>query len=216
MTQQKIREVDPATSTRPGRAKLLPVDKYQSRRIELAEAALETLAQLGYAKTSLREIAQNSEFTHGVLHYYFTDKLDLISCSIRHYKAKCATRYDQITASAQNREELVTGFLEKLGETLRDEPQMHCLWYDLRAQALFEEAFRADVVEIDQKLEAMVWHVIERYAQLGGTQPMVSPGAAYALLDGLFQKYLLRHVSGDPAAVPDLIQEVRQLLPTWA
>jgi AcrR family transcriptional regulator len=97
------------------------VDKFSARRIELAEAALETLAELGYARTSLREIAQKSEFTHGVLHYYFSDKVDLICCCVRHYKAKCVTRYDQITSAAQSRDELMNGFLEKLGETVRDE-----------------------------------------------------------------------------------------------
>ena len=49
------------------------VDKFADRRAELGEAALTTLATLGYARTSLREIAQNSEFSHGVLHYYFRD-----------------------------------------------------------------------------------------------------------------------------------------------
>src|SRR6478672_1258792 len=97
------------------------VDKFSARRIELAEAALETLAELGYARTSLREIAQKSEFTHGVLHYYFSDKFDLICCSVRHYKAKCVTRYDQITATARSRDELLSGFLDKLAETIRTE-----------------------------------------------------------------------------------------------
>ena len=214
MAQQKVRLPEPA-SRREDRARRIPADKYQARRIELAEAALETLATLGYARTSLREIAQNSEFTHGVLHYYFADKLDLMSCSIRHFKAQCATRYDQVTAEARDRDELVNGFLEKLAETIRDEPQRHCLWYDLRTQALFEEAFRDDVAEIDKSLEDMVWRVITRYAELGGEQPAVSPGVAYALLDGLFQRYLLRHVSNVPDAIPALIEEVRQLLPMW-
>jgi len=193
-----------------------PVDKGETRRIELAEAALETLAELGYAKTSLREIAQKSDFTHGILHYYFADKLDLISCSIRHYKARCVTRYDEVTARARSRDELMEGFLAKLAETIRDEPQLHCLWYDLRSQALFEKGFRDDVVEIDKSLEDMVWRVIVRYAELGGRAPAVSPGAAYALLDGLFQKYLLKHVSKERGAIAALIDEVRRLLPLMA
>ncbi|MET0167955.1 MAG: helix-turn-helix domain-containing protein, partial [Vicinamibacterales bacterium] len=122
------------------------VDKFSARRIELAQAALETLGELGYARTSLREIAQKSEFTHGVLHYYFSDKVDLICCSVRYYKTRCATRYDQVVATAQSREELMSGFLEKLGETVREEAPMHRLWYDLRSQALFEDAFRKDVL----------------------------------------------------------------------
>jgi AcrR family transcriptional regulator len=192
------------------------VDKFSARRIELAEAALVTLAELGYARTSLREIAQKSEFTHGVLHYYFSDKVDLICCCVRHYKAKCVTRYDQVTSAAQSRDELMAGFLDKLGETVRDEAQMHRLWYDLRSQSLFEASFRDDVAEIDKSLEDMVWRVASRFASLGGRQPLISRGALYALFDGLFQRCLLRHLSGDRRAIADLQDEVERLLPTVA
>jgi AcrR family transcriptional regulator len=198
---------------RAAQLRRLPADKYEARRVELAEATLETLSELGYAKTSLREIAQKSDFTHAVLHYYFSDKLDLIRCSIRHLKAKCVTRYDAVTGAAQNREELVEGFLEKLAETIQEEAQMHCLWYDLRSQALFEASFRDVVNEIDKSLEAMVWRIVTRYAALNDETPAVTPGVAYALLDGLFQKHLLRHVSNQPDAVSGLLDEVRQLLP---
>jgi len=49
---------------------------------------------------SLREIAQNSGFSHGVLHYYFSDKVDLITHCVKRYKAQCILRYDQIVATA--------------------------------------------------------------------------------------------------------------------
>lgn len=207
-------EAAPAKSS--GRGRRMPADKFGARRLELAEAALETLAELGYARTSLREIAQKSEFTHGVLHYYFTDKVDLISCSVRHYKARCVTRYDRVTAEAKSRDALLEGFLEKLGETMREEAHMHRLWYDLRSQAMFEDAFRQDVAEIDKSLEDMVWRVAARYAELGRRSPAVTSAALYAVFDGLFQKYLLRHLSGDAGAIPDLLGEVRRLLPLIA
>ena len=44
-----------------------------------AQSALLTLGQFGYARTSLRDIAANSEFSHGVVHYYFADKTELIT-----------------------------------------------------------------------------------------------------------------------------------------
>ena len=173
---------------------------------------METLAELGYARTSLREIAQKSEFTHGVLHYYFSDKVDLICCCVRHYKAKCVTRYDQITSAAQSRDELMKGFLEKLGETVRDEAQMHRLWYDLRSQSLFEEAFRDDVAEIDKSLEDMVWRIVSRYAELAHAAAPLSPSACYGVIDGLFQNYLLKHLSGDESAVRNLKADVKLVL----
>lgn len=206
-----------ARATPPAaRAVAAKVDKVGARRLELAEATLETLAELGYARTSLREIAQNSEFSHGVLHYYFNDKIDLICCGVRHYKAKCVTRYDQVLATAQTREALLEGFCLKLGETLTLEAKMHRLWYDLRAQALFEDAFREDVKVIDQSLEDMVWRVATRYAELGARPVAVTSAALYAVFDGLFQKHLFLFLSGDAEAVPGLIAEVRRLLPLLA
>lgn len=198
------------------RAAAAKADKIGARRIELAEATLSTLAELGYARTSLREIAQNSEFSHGVLHYYFNDKVDLICCGVRHYKAICVTRYDGVVATASTREILLEGFCHKLAETMTTEAKMHRLWYDLRSQALFEDAFRDDVKVIDASLENMVWRVATRYAALGNREVMISKVALYAIFDGLFQKHLLLHLDGDQDAIPSLLAEVRQLLPRIA
>ncbi len=213
MTSQTI-ELSGASPVAKGRR--APVDKFGARRIELAEAALATLGELGYARTSLREIAENTKFSHGVFHYYFNDKNELICFCVRHYKAKCVARYDDVVARARTREALMAGFLEKLGETIRDEAPMHRLWYDLRAQALFEDAFRPDVAEIDKSLEAMVWRIVSRYAELGGKQPAISAPALYALFDGLFQKALFERFAGNADAAPALLAEVERLLPTVA
>jgi AcrR family transcriptional regulator len=188
-------------------------EKFEQRRAELGEATLQTLATLGYARTSLREIAQNSAFTHGVLHYYFSDKTDLILCSVRQYKARCVTRYDDVVAQAPDHAALLQGFLDVLGQTLRDEAPLHRLWYDLRAQAMFEEAFRADVLAIDKSLEKMIWRVVARLAALAGVNDgLPSPALAYATIDGLFQQALLRHLSGDRKAIAAMKREVAELL----
>jgi AcrR family transcriptional regulator len=188
-------------------------DKFAERRRELGRAALQTLSELGYARTSLREIAQNSEFSHGVLHYYFADKLDLIICSVRDYKEHCATRYDEIVAKARTYDELVELFLAALAETLRDDAQTHRLWYDLRAQALFEPAFRSDVLEIDKILEAMIWRVIRRAAILSGADISLSPAVIYAAFDGVFQKELLRFLAGEADAPAALKETLRAFFP---
>jgi hypothetical protein len=99
-----------------------------------------------------------------------------------------------------------------MAQTLRTDAPMHRLWYDLRNQSLFEESFRADVLEIDQRREEMIWRVISRYASFGGFSIALSPGAAYAILDGLFQQALLRFLAGNPAAAEDLRANVARVL----
>ena len=189
------------------------VDKFEDRRRELADAALLTLANLGYARTSLRTIADNTSFSHGLLHYYFADKIDLITYCVRRYKGACVQRYEGLVAEASTPDELAAACGNGLAATLADAPLMHRLWYDLRSQSLFEEAFRDDVAEIDGSLQDMIWRLVRAYADLTGTQPTCSPSAAYAMFDGLFQQALQRYLAGSETALDDLRDSSRDLLP---
>lgn len=188
------------------------VDKFAERRVQLAAAALQTLAELGYARTSLREIAQNSEFSHGVLHYYFSDKIELITCCVRQYKAECVKRYDGIVATASTAAELRRDFGAVMAGTLTGEAKMHRLWYDLRNQSQFDPAYRADVEEIDLSLQRMIWRIISRFADLSGNAPVLTPAGAYAVYDGVFQHALIRYLAGDAGAPAALAQDVQRVL----
>lgn len=192
------------------------VDKFAERRAELAQAALQTLSELGYAKTSLREIAQNSVFSHGVLHYYFKDKIDLMLCCVRQYKLVCVTRYDEVIAHAKTYNELLEGFVAALSETVCNDAQIHRLWYDLRSQALFEEEFRRDVLDIDKSLEDMIWRIMSRFAEFAGEPQQMTPAVLYAVFDGLFQQCLLKYLAGDSGAIGQMQIDVRAALARFA
>lgn len=202
------RVVEPTRFDRPG------VDKFDVRRNELADAALTTLGELGYARTSLREIAQHTSFSHGVLHYYFRDKIELITFCVRRYKAVCVTRYDAVIAGAGTAAALADDFAEALVTTMREDFAMHRLWYDLRSQSTFEEALRLTVADLDAQLEAMIWRVVQRYATLTGGRPVISRLVAYATFDGLFENCLVRQISGDASAADELRAGARWLIDT--
>jgi AcrR family transcriptional regulator len=189
------------------------VDKFDQRRDQLAESALETLGALGYARASLREIADNSPFSHGIVHYYFQDKLELVSYSVRYYKARCVTRYDSVIADSRTAAELVDRFAERLTRTIREEAPMHRLWYDLRTQSMFEPALREAVTQIDSTLQDMIWRVVNRYAELAGRPPALAPAVAYGMLDGLFQLALLGYDPASPDTMDQLPEQVRSMMP---
>jgi hypothetical protein len=115
------------------------------------------------------------------------------------HDACCVTRYDQVVATAVTAGELRDGFAAALAATLREDAPMHRLWYDLRNQSLFEASFRADVQEIDQSLEQMIWRVVSRYAELAGAPAVVSSSVAYGIFDGLFQQALLKQATEQAA-----------------
>lgn len=183
------------------RAERAGTDKFALRRRELADAALTAIAARGFANTGLRDVASHSALSHGVLHYYFDDKDDLIGQAIWQYKSECARRYDPIVATARTGAELAERFGAEMAATLRDEADMHRLWYDLRNQALFDTGFRDTIVAIDRLLSDMVWAVVRRYAELEGREPVVDPASAYALFDGVFLNALIAYLRGDLDAV---------------
>ena len=211
--QQPAAPPDGPPQTNRERVSRRLVDKFAERRAELAGAAMQALGELGYARTSLREIAQNSRFSYGVLHYYFADKLELILYCVKEYKALCAKRFDQMTLDAPDADALANLFALGLAQTARDDAVMHRLWYDVRSQSMFESSLHPDVLEIGASLQAMIWRVVTRYAELGATTPSVGPETAYAIFDGLFQHALFNHLAGSDSALPELVREVEQVLP---
>lgn len=189
------------------------VDKFEQRRDELADAALATLGELGYARTSLREISQNTAFSHGVLHYYFRDKNELITYCVRRYKEHCVTRYDEIVDESTTADELAERLADALVLTMVEDLSMHRLWYDLRTQAMFERALAPTVTELDAQLEAMIWRVFSRYAELSASTPALDRTTTYALLDGIFENALMRYFAGDQDAGARLRRGAVALLP---
>jgi AcrR family transcriptional regulator len=191
---------------------LSKIDKFAQRRAQLANSALRTLAELGYARTSLREIAQNSEFSHGVLHYYFRDKVDLITYCVRQYKAATINRYDQVLAASATADDLRKRFVAGMATSLGRDTDMHRLWYDLRAQSMFEESFRDDVREIQSSIERMVVRIVRLYAERAGLRVVVPSPLVYALVDGVFQHALLRHLAGDEGVADDFPGDLELVL----
>jgi hypothetical protein len=135
---------------------------------------------------------------------------------VRQYKAECVTRYDSIVATAGSAAELRLGFGAAMAATLREEATLHRLWYDLRNQSMFDEAFRADVHEIDQSLERMIWRIVTKFADLSGTPLAVTSPVAYAMFDGLFQHALINHLAGSADAALDLEENVPRVLDSLA
>lgn len=200
------------TTEAPALARLPREVKIQQRRDELADAAIATLGQRGYAHTSLREIAKHSALSHGVVHYYFRDKVELITYCVTRYKTKCSGRYDEVVASASTAQELRAGFAQELRRTMVEDAAMHRLWYDMRAQSMFEPPLRQAVRAIDERLEAMIWAVVTRYAELLDVTPRCDSQLAYASFDGLFESCLVRRHAGDGDAADTLEAQAGVLL----
>ncbi|WP_226782791.1 TetR/AcrR family transcriptional regulator [Oceaniglobus trochenteri] len=171
-------------------------EKRSKRKDELGTAAINALKQLGYARTSLRDIAELSGVAVGMLHYYFDDKTDLIKFCVRKYKADFIAELDAVMNDRTGGQPLAEAFAQGLRESIRREAETHRLWYDIRSQALFDPDFADVVEEIEAELIALVSRL---FARLGLPRDLALD--AYLGLDGAFRYYLHRHLADDADAL---------------
>ena len=167
----------------------------KDRRTELADAAVETLGELGYARTSLREIAARSGLSLGPLHYHFTDKTALIAFCVQRYKAIFIREMDAILDGRHDAATLPVLFAAGLAKSIRQHAHVHRLWYDIRAQAMFDRAFTDVVEEIETALIAMTAHFCERAAL-----PREMALTLYLTLDGHYRYATQRFLGGEKEA----------------
>lgn len=184
--------------------------KRARKKDELADSAIAALKQLGYARTSLRDIAELSGVAVGTLHYYFEDKVDLITYCVRRYKASFVADMEAILTTGVAPDQLVERFVKGLSLSIRRDAETHRLWYDIRSQSMFEPAFADVVNDIEDGLVTLVSKCLARTGNA-----TAEPVAVYLMLDALFRFHLQQFLSGNkmaPAAFERQASEMLALL----
>jgi len=157
--------------------------KRDGKKLKIANSAITALQELGYANTSLRDIAAKSDMSLGILHYYFEDRSDLIIYCVRVYKQKFVKGIIDALDKATGRDEVITVLSRALTSSITKDAMTHRLWYDIRNQAVFDQTFRPVVTEIETLLVSIV---ARAFARAGHTAPPMVD-LHYALLDGVFR-----------------------------
>src|SRR5579863_5335168 len=93
-----------------------------ARRAQIVEAAIETVAEVGYANASLSRIAVRLSISKGVISYHFAGKDDLIAEIVSQVLQR-ARAYMQPRIEAQTTgPEMLRAYIESNLEFMRDNP----------------------------------------------------------------------------------------------
>ncbi len=182
--------------------------KRDEKKRLIAESAIKVLKELGYANTSLRDIAEKCGLSLGMLHYYFEDRSDLIIYCASVYKQEFARNIIDALSTAQGRDQVIDAFAQALASSIIDERRSHSLWYDIRTQAMFDETFRAAAVEIENMLIAIVRTAFEKTGHTSFEEVEIH----YALLDGVFRFLMQNQIGARPKSHEELAATFKTLL----
>lgn len=182
--------------------------KRDEKKRQIAESAIEALKELGYANTSLRDIAAKSDLSLGMLHYYFEDRSDLIIYCVQLYKEEFVREINAALNTAEGRDAVLDAFAEALADSIVDDTETHRLWYDIRTQAMFDETFRPVVDEIEAMLIDIVRHAFKKAGN--EIPPMVD--IHYAAVDGVFRMLMQNQLTGGLKTKDELVAIFHGLL----
>ncbi len=172
--------------------------KRQAKKDQIADSAFRALRQLGYANTALRDIAEHSDLSLGMLHYYFEDKTELIIYCVRKYKDEFVRDIQTALRGANDANEMAMAFADSLANAVADNWQAHRMWYDIQNQSMFDTSFKPAVSEIEENMIGLV------SAAAQYLNPNIEIRIAYAALDGLFRHFTQQSADGNPPAHADM------------
>lgn len=182
--------------------------KRGEKKAMIADSAVRALQELGYANTSLRDIAAKSDMSLGMLHYYFEDKMQLIIYCVSAYKSAFTAKVRDALEGVTGREAVIEAFSGALASAIVEDAGRHRLWYDIRAQAMFDPVFRPVVADIESTLIDVV-----RVAGVAAGRSADQVGDLdYALIDGVFRYLMQKHVVEAPRDRDRLAADLRSVL----
>lgn len=171
------------------------IRKREDKKRQIAASAINALKVYGYAQTTLRDVAAQSDMPLSSLHYYFEDKDSLLIYCVRQYKAGFIETVNEAVKGLDQLEDIKQAFCRTLAQTIADDAELHRLWYDIRNQATFEETFVPVVEEIENQLIGLM----TPFAKDRHEQKLV-----YVRFDGAFRYMLQQHLTQGRLSVDEM------------
>ncbi|OBF54827.1 TetR family transcriptional regulator [Mycobacterium sp. 852002-50816_SCH5313054-b] len=175
----------------------------EQTRARIIVAAMRCVAEVGYAKATIREIARAAEMTSGSLYNYFPNKAELINAAIAARTDVALPRLRQAAARPGDAVDRIEAVLDESGQLMREFPDLAAFEWAIRAESAVAlesaqpgdagfTAFR-DIIEgmlqgapggAVEAIYSLIYGLTELGASLPPEQYQAALGAAKKLIRG--------------------------------
>jgi len=176
------------TAARPQSGRPVGADGEQTRA-RIIGAAMRCVAEVGYARATIREIARTAEMTSGSLYHYFPTKSELLDATVREIEEIAIPRLRAAAAAAGDVVDRVEAVLDEWALLLREYPHLAAFDRAVRTESAAHPAGRhrsAGLKALRDNLSAVIADA--RAALPAETDPGAAVDAIYALARGLTEQ----------------------------
>lgn len=165
----------------------LPSTNQDERKQAIMQAAYTLFGQIGYAKTSMKEIAAKAGVAQGLIGYHFGNKETLLVEVVREWMINRGMKeaFAKIDMQASPQEMLGQGLLHVV-EFRKAQPEWFTLMISLWSESVNNEKLAAELIGIYKEMKTGIVQVIDRLElPLNQDQKESLAGLIQAVFDGL-------------------------------
>lgn len=102
---------------------------------QLVDAALRVMSEKGYDKATIKDIANEAGITHGLVHYYFSNKQDILTSVLMETSKRYTQEMRNLRANVASGQ-LTGAALNEPKKSVYERPEWYSLRYELFALGL--------------------------------------------------------------------------------
>jgi AcrR family transcriptional regulator len=178
-----VRQATPSKLGRPVGA------EGEQTRARIITAAMRCVAEVGYSRATIREIAKAADMTSGSLYHYFPNKSELLKATVREIDEIALPRLRAAAARADAVVDRLEAVLEESDRLMRTHPHLAAFDRAMRAESTAHRRGGRPRYPGLKALREIIDDIIEdaraRDALPPGTNPGAAVNAIYALTRGL-------------------------------
>lgn len=164
--------------------------KGEDTRRRIIAATMQCVAEMGYARATIREIARAAEMTSGSLYHYFPNKAEIVKAT---YLEVSEATMPRLAAAAEQADDLVdklVGVIDEGAQIVQEYPYVVAFDRAVRAPGVDEAVLSKISDSIFASLRGIVEEVIVQAYRDGELSPDVTlqgaTNATFAIMRGLY------------------------------
>jgi AcrR family transcriptional regulator len=185
------------------------------RRTEIIKAFFRIVSEKGFAKATIREIAEAAGCNHGLLHHYFKDKQAIIEASVDYAVTVYREEMEEGLAELDTATEQIRFFIPRYLDLSRRNLEISRAWLDLYALSKNEDSVREPVQECFREARRMIAEVISRGIKRGEfrkVKPEVLASVILGSLEGATTHWV---IDPEQTAVEEVGKQIEDLIGTY-
>lgn len=150
----------------------------EQTRQRIITAAMRCVAEVGYAQTTIREIARAADMTSGSLYHYFPNKSELLKATGEEIEAFVLPRLRAAVAQSDDLIDQLDAVLDESKWLVRDYPHLAAFLRAVRSGGEREVTTSGPQYPGSKALREVVTEIIENAHARGALSPSTTPVAA--------------------------------------